>query len=149
MAFNRKHALAICLGAAAGLSVYTFIYARGFSYLGDEAKTCMNCHVMRAQFDSWNRSSHRAAAACNGCHTPKNMFAKYAVKGLNGFNHGLAFTTGRFPDPIVIKEMNAGVARGNCYRCHEGMVGRMLMLNEPSEIDCTRCHGNVGHRERT
>jgi len=149
MAFNRKHVLSILLGAAAGLSVYTFIYARGFSYFGDDATTCTNCHVMRAQFDSWNRSSHRAAAACNGCHTPKNIFGKYAVKGVNGLNHGAAFTTGWFPDPIMIKGFNAAIARGNCHRCHGDMVARLLMLNEPKDMDCTRCHGNVGHRERT
>jgi cytochrome c nitrite reductase small subunit len=148
MALNRKHLLAILLGAAAGLSAYTFIYARGFSYFSNDAKTCMNCHIMREQFDSWNRSSHRATAVCNGCHTPKNVAGKYAVKGINGFNHSLAFTTGRYPDPIQIKRFNAGIARANCYRCHEGMVDRMLMLYEPKEIDCSACHGNVGHRER-
>lgn len=149
MSFGKKHALAICLGAAAGLSLYTFMYARGFSYLGDDAKTCANCHIMRSQFDSWNRGSHRAAAACNGCHTPKNVFGKYAVKGINGFNHALAFTTGRYPDPIMIKKLNAKVARGNCYRCHETMVSRMLIISERDDIDCTRCHGNVGHPDRS
>ncbi len=148
MRFGRKHALAVLFGAAAGLSLYTFIYARGLSYFRDEAKTCMNCHVMREQFDSWSRSTHHAAAVCNGCHTPKNFAGKYAVKGINGFNHSLAFTTGRFPDPIRIKNFSAGVARDNCYRCHEGMVGRMLMLYDPDEIDCASCHGNVGHRAR-
>ena len=145
---RRKLSLSILLGAAAGLSLYTFIYARGLSYFGNDAATCMNCHIMREQFDAWNRSSHHAAAVCNGCHTPKNILGKYAVKGLNGMNHSIAFTTGRFPDPIQIKGLNASIARGNCRRCHEGMIDRMTMLYEPEDIDCASCHGNVGHAER-
>ena len=36
-------------------------------------------------------------------HTPHNsIVAKYAVKGLNGFRHSYAFTTGNFVEPILI-----------------------------------------------
>jgi len=27
---------------------YTFVYARGYSYMTDNAEACMNCHVMQA-----------------------------------------------------------------------------------------------------
>jgi hypothetical protein len=29
------------------------------------------------------------------------------------------------------------------------MVDRMVMLFHPKEIDCSACHGNVGHGERS
>jgi cytochrome c nitrite reductase small subunit len=134
-------ALAACLGALSGLSGFTFFYARGPSYLGNDPKTCMNCHVMRRQFDAWNRSSHHAAAKCNDCHTPHNLVGKYFVKGVNGFNHSKAFTLGDFPEPIRIKPFNAAVANANCTRCHQGMVERM----RPRGLDCSACHKGMGH----
>jgi cytochrome c nitrite reductase small subunit len=52
---------AIALGAAIGLAVgvggYTFVYARGGSYLTDDPAACANCHVMREQYDGWIKSS--------------------------------------------------------------------------------------------
>jgi cytochrome c nitrite reductase small subunit len=105
----------------------------------------MNCHVMRHHFDAWNRSSHKAAAACNSCHTPKNLIGKYAVKGLNGWNHGSAFTTGRFPEPFRIKPLNKKVVLDNCIRCHETMVHEMRARSGDERPDCTTCHRDVGH----
>jgi cytochrome c nitrite reductase small subunit len=144
----RNCILAATLGVACGLAAFTFLYARGPSYLFDDPRTCMNCHVMRAEFDSWNRSSHKAAATCNACHTPHNLAGKYALKALNGWNHSVAFTTGRFPDPITIKSLNRTVAADNCHRCHENMVSRMLASYSRKDVDCARCHGSVGHPER-
>jgi cytochrome c nitrite reductase small subunit len=101
------------VGVLVGLSVFTFVYAQGGSYLSDDPSACMNCHIMRDQFDAWNRSSHTAVATCNDCHTPhSSAIAKWAVKGLNGFNHSLAFTTGAFPEPIRIKGLNARAPYG-------------------------------------
>lgn len=145
---RRIRILAILSGIAVGLGLYTFIYARGLSYLGNDPATCTNCHVMREQFDSWNRSSHHAVATCNDCHTPHDPAGKYAVKALNGLNHGVAFTSGRFPDPIVIKGLNERVAADNCLRCHDGMTSGMLMLYRERDVSCVDCHGNVGHAAR-
>ena len=60
--------LGALLGAAVGIGGYTFVYARGYSYLIDDPQACMNCHVMREQFDGWLKSSHRSVATCNSCH---------------------------------------------------------------------------------
>jgi len=142
----RGLAFAALFGALFGLCGFTFYYARGLSYFGNDPKTCMNCHVMRTQFDAWNRSSHRAAASCNDCHTPHNVAGKYAVKALNGYHHGRAFTMGGFPDPIRIKPMNESVAVANCIRCHKGMTERMRPNLRPSgKIRCTSCHRGTGH----
>src|SRR5688572_32577853 len=43
----------------------------------------------REHFDAWNKSSHRAVATCNDCHTPHNLVGKYTVKAKNGFWHSL------------------------------------------------------------
>jgi cytochrome c nitrite reductase small subunit len=64
---------ALAVGLAIGISGFTFVYARGASYLTDNPQACANCHVMEEQFSSWLRSSHRNVAVCNDCHTPKGI----------------------------------------------------------------------------
>ena len=88
---------AALFGALSAVGGYTFIYAKGFSYLGHDAAACANCHVMQNHYGAWLKSSHRSVAVCNDCHTPPGVIPKYFTKALNGFNHSLAFTTGRFP----------------------------------------------------
>jgi cytochrome c nitrite reductase small subunit len=138
-------ALAAILGVLFGLGAYTFHYAQGVSYLSDESETCVNCHVMREQFDSWNRSSHRAFATCNDCHTPHDFAGKWYVKGMNGLHHSWAFTTGDFPNNILIKESNSRVAQRNCVECHQAMVANIHLTRAGHELSCVSCHGNVGH----
>jgi cytochrome c nitrite reductase small subunit len=72
--------LAGILGCTLGLGGYTFVYAKGFSYLTNDPEACANCHTMREQFDGGTRSSHRAAAVCNDCHTPPGAIRKYVTK---------------------------------------------------------------------
>jgi cytochrome c nitrite reductase small subunit len=143
-----KISFIVLLGILSGLGGFTFYYARGTSYFSDDPQSCKNCHVMREQFDSWNHSSHKNAATCNGCHTPKDLVGKYAIKGLNGWNHSLAFTTGDFPEPIQIRKLNAKIVQKNCIRCHETLTGPMNDLGAREKLDCISCHGNVGHRTR-
>lgn len=145
--FKWNIALAAMLGILFGLGVYTFGYAEGFSYFSDDPNACMNCHVMRDQFEAWNHSSHKAVAACNDCHTPHhNMVAKYTVKAINGFNHSLHFTLGTHPEPIRIRALNKIVAEENCVTCHATMVSQIHVSATGEETDCIRCHANVGHR---
>lgn len=140
---------AAMLGVLVGLSVFTLRYAEGFSYLSDNPTACMNCHVMREEFDAWNRSSHRAVATCNSCHTPhSSAIAKWAVKGLNGFKHSFAFTTGAFHEPIRITPFDASIAQANCVECHETAVSQIHSSKPGEERACTACHGNVGHDSR-
>ena len=37
---------AVMVGAFVGLGLFTFWYARGASYLTDDPRACINCHVM-------------------------------------------------------------------------------------------------------
>ncbi|MER2599631.1 MAG: cytochrome c nitrite reductase small subunit [Caldilineales bacterium] len=133
------------LGVLIGLSVFTFVYAQGTSYLSNDPNACMNCHIMRDQFEGWNRSSHKAVATCNDCHMPHTPVAKWAMKGLNGFKHSFAFTTGAFPEPIRITQLNAEVAQENCIDCHATLVSEIGDATHDSERRCVTCHANPGH----
>lgn len=134
------------IGVALGVGGYTFVYARGASYLTNDPGACVNCHVMREQYQGWLASSHRAVAVCNDCHTPHSLAAKYAVKAANGFRHALAFTTGWFHEPIRITGPNRRVTEGACRHCHADIVAAIDPApGRAGALDCIRCHRSVGH----
>lgn len=135
----------VALGAAIGLGGYTFVYARGYSYMLDDPAACGNCHVMREQLEGWEKSSHRAVATCNDCHTPHGLVGKYTTKALNGWNHSLAFTTGRFHEPIRANQRNQQIAREACLKCHAQVVEAMGAAAHGEALPCVGCHGSVGH----
>jgi cytochrome c nitrite reductase small subunit len=140
-------ALAVGLGIAAGVGAYTFIYAKGYSYLTNNPQSCANCHVMQEYYDAWVKSSHRAVAACNDCHTPHSLVPKYLTKASNGYHHSMAFTTGNFPDAIQIKPHNLEVTEHACRSCHENVVQEIEHPAGRGEISCVRCHSTVGHMQ--
>ncbi len=150
---------ALALGGFAGSGLFTFVDAKGYSYMSDDPSVCVNCHIMREQFDGWQHASHHAQATCNDCHLPHdNMAHKYFVKAANGYHHSKAFTLQNFDEPIRIKPGNAKVLEANCIRCHGDMTGEITAhgtLGVPTDptqgadlYGCVRCHGEVGHGPR-
>lgn len=138
--------VALIAGGLVGLATFTFVYAEGASYFSDDPLACINCHVMRETYEGWGHSSHKAVAACNDCHTPhSSVVAKYAVKGLNGFRHSVAFTLGGFPEPIQITSLNTDVAQANCLYCHGSITAEMNHEASEEPTDCLHCHARVGH----
>jgi cytochrome c nitrite reductase small subunit len=139
--------LAVVVGTALGIGAYTFVYARGASYLTNDPAACLNCHIMREQYDGWIAGSHRAVAVCNDCHAPHgSVMAKYAVKAENGFWHSFAFTTGRFHEPIQIRARNRAVTEGACRHCHGAIADAIAThAGGPGAVECIRCHASVGH----
>jgi cytochrome c nitrite reductase small subunit len=138
--------VSILTGVLLGVGTYTFIYAKGVSYFSDDPAACANCHIMNAQYNGWVKSSHHAVAVCNDCHTPKGFVDKYFTKGLNGFNHSAAFTTGWYRYPIQIGDRNKRIVEESCRTCHSAVVELMERYADPDEpILCSRCHDTVGH----
>lgn len=139
---------ATLFGILSAVGGYTFIYAKGYSYLTNDPAACANCHVMGNHYSAWMKSSHRAVAVCNDCHTPPGLVPKYTVKAINGFNHSLAFTTGRFPEPLRITSMNTNATEKACRKCHEDIVHAIEGPDpENNRLSCIRCHSTVGHIE--
>jgi cytochrome c nitrite reductase small subunit len=143
--------LAVLVGALAGVGVFTFHYAEGFSYLSTDPAACANCHIMQSQFDSWQKSSHHAVAKCVDCHLPHDFVGKYVAKAENGWHHSKGFTLQDFHEPIMIKPKNAAILQRNCLACHGEIAHGLVegVNGTPDEVQCVHCHSSVGHGETT
>lgn len=137
---------AASLGLALGIAGVGFNYAEGLSYLSSEPRACVNCHIMRSQYDSWQKASHHTAATCVECHLPHDFVAKYLAKARNGWNHSSAFTLQNFPEPILITPPNAEILQDNCVRCHGVLLHDAMAASGPPR--CVSCHGSAGHGEQ-
>ncbi|PLX01831.1 MAG: cytochrome c nitrite reductase small subunit [Marinilabiliales bacterium] len=151
---NWQLIVTVLIGLIIGLFLYIFYVSNAVSYLSDNPETCINCHVMNSQYDSWNHSSHRERANCNDCHVPhNNVFNKYFFKAKDGMRHATMFTLRLEPQVIQIKEAGIEVVQDNCIRCHSNLITdhRMLGLHNDynnfreEERKCWECHREVPH----
>ena len=138
-------ALSVLGGVLLGSGVYTFDYAEGTSYMSNDPAACVNCHIMREQYDGWQKTTHHAVATCNDCHTPHDLVGKYTTKMVHGYRHSKGFTFQDFHEPIRISEKDREIVEANCVRCHTELVSQ---ISGPEPAGCTRCHSDVGHGAR-
>jgi cytochrome c nitrite reductase small subunit len=138
---------ACLLGIPAGVGAFTFVYAKGFSYLSTDPKACVNCHVMNQQYDGWLKSGHRHTATCVECHLPHAGLGKWVAKAEHGFRHSAAFTLQNFKEPIQITPRDLEIVRENCVRCHEALVEAVVDApgRRHGDLACMHCHTGVGH----
>lgn len=155
--------VAALAGVSIGIALFTFHYAEGTSYLSDDPKACVNCHIMQEHYDAWQHASHHANATCNDCHVPHDTVVhKYFVKAEHGYRHSKGFTFNDFHEPIQITPGSREVVVNNCVRCHssigsdttvharahEPLYGRLPENIAPAGLvsaDCLHCHARVGH----
>lgn len=143
----------IVIGSMFGLGFYALYLSRATSYMSDDPKACINCHVMTPHYMTWNKSSHREVATCNDCHVPQDdLFSKYFFKAKDGLYHSYVFTTRTEPEVIRAKEASVEVIHQNCVRCHIDQVTDAKLQGEVadhvhSRTDrlCWECHKEVPH----
>lgn len=148
-----KVVVIILLGIFAGMGLYVFYISRAYSYLSDNPKTCVNCHIMAPQYATWNHSAHREKTNCNDCHVPHtNFFSHYYFKAKDGMRHATIFTLRREPQVIFIKDEGKHVVKENCLRCHKDLITDYKMLSFTDEFDkyrkernCWDCHRETPH----
>ena len=137
--------LACLVGVMFGVGGYTFVYAKGFSYLSSNPAACANCHIMQSQYDGWHKSGHHHVAGCADCHMPASFFAKYLTKAENGYLHSKAFTLQNFHEPIIMRDKSKTILNRACVHCHESIVHNIVLPTSDERDMCTRCHSGVGH----
>ncbi|WP_172914206.1 cytochrome c nitrite reductase small subunit [Capnocytophaga canis] len=143
----------IVIGAMFGLGFYALYLSRATSYMSDDPKACINCHVMTPHYMTWNKSSHREVASCNDCHVPQdNMFSKYYFKAKDGLWHSYVFTTRNEPEVIRAKDASVEVIHQNCVRCHIDQVTDAKLesdvanhIHSRTDRLCWECHREVPH----
>ncbi|WP_211093279.1 cytochrome c nitrite reductase small subunit [Flammeovirga agarivorans] len=141
------------MGAIVGLTVYIAYNARVTSYLSDDPETCVNCHVMTPQFESWKHSSHREVATCNDCHVPHDNFvSKYAFKAKDGLYHASMYTLHMEPQVIKMHQPGRETVQANCVRCHGDQVmdpkDESLVtsyVHNRTDRACWECHREIPH----
>lgn len=146
-------AAALSMGAFLGLGFYVVKLSNAPSYLSDDPKACINCHVMMPQYITWNKSSHREVASCNDCHVPQdNVFNQYYFKAMDGLYHSTIFTLRAEPEVIIARETSAEVIQNNCIRCHENRITDPKLTATVENHDfhrtdrtCWECHREVPH----
>jgi cytochrome c nitrite reductase small subunit len=148
-----KNVAIVVAAAFVGLGFYTFHISGASSYLSDDPKACVNCHIMTPQYVTWNHSSHREVATCNGCHVPHdNIFNQYFFKAKDGLYHSAIFTLRAEPQVIHALKASQDVIQGNCVRCHQDQVVDAKMAGfvdnlhtKRTDRTCWECHREVPH----
>lgn len=148
-----RPAVMTLLGAIVGLGIYIAKVANVASYLTDDPKACINCHLMTPQYITWNHSSHREVASCNDCHVPHdNVFEQYAFKAKDGLYHATIYTLRAEPEAIVMHEAGQRTVQNNCIRCHISQVTDTKMQSwtamhtaDRLERTCWECHRETPH----
>lgn len=143
----------ILLGVFVGVIAYTFRISNAASYLSEDPKACINCHVMLPQYATWQRSSHARVAHCSDCHVPHdNVARKYFFKMKDGSRHATMFTFRLEPQVIQIKEEGSAVVQENCLRCHQEILQDVSIhqttyetVRENEQKYCWDCHREVPH----
>lgn len=139
---NWRVPVIVTLGIFCGTGLLVFRLSNAVSYLSDEPRTCVNCHVMASQFSTWQHSSHTRVATCTDCHVPHdNVFRKYAFKAADGIRHAYVFTFRLEPQVIQIKDAGKAAVQENCIRCHNALVDRVSIR----KISAEGAHRDEGH----
>jgi cytochrome c nitrite reductase small subunit len=143
----------ILTGMLIGLGILTLYVGNATSYLSDDPRACMNCHVMAPQYATWERSSHARVTVCNDCHVPQdNLFNKFLFKAMDGTRHSYMFTFRLEPQVIRIHAAGTAVVQENCIRCHshlnqnvqERLVTLDLRIHGGGKL-CWECHRETPH----
>ncbi|GHV03672.1 cytochrome c nitrite reductase small subunit [Campylobacterota bacterium] len=155
---QRKLLVVSALGAfivAIGVFCYTLSVSKAFSYLSDDPKACINCHVMNTQYATWEHGAHGKTAACVSCHLPDKGIEKYIAKARDGFNHAYAFTFNTYDQAITISEDGASRVQANCVACHAEPAKTVLAnasrnhtngFSNSQEVGyCWSCHRETPH----
>ncbi len=150
---NWRLPVVIILGVFVGLFMYSFYLSKAHSYLSDDSKTCVNCHIMAPQYATWSHSAHREVTNCNDCHVPHNtILNKYYFKAKDGLRHATIFTLRKEPQVIYIHNQGKVVVQNNCIRCHKEIITDLKMLTITFEYHqyrmerkCWECHRETPH----
>lgn len=141
------------VGIILGLMAYILYVSEAHSYLSDDPKACVNCHIMAPEYATWFHSSHGRNTVCNDCHVPHdNFFRKYYFKASDGLRHATMYSWRLEPQVIRIRKPGQTVVQENCVRCHSDLNSVVNTGNVTAKMAhagegklCWDCHTEVPH----
>ncbi|WP_419168493.1 cytochrome c nitrite reductase small subunit [Halobacteriovorax sp.] len=141
------------VGAIIGLGTYTVKESNALSYMSDDPKACLNCHVMNTAYNSWKKDAHSRFTNCNSCHVPhENLLKTYGFKAMDGLKHSYVFTTRTEPQALRLSKGGQAVVQRNCIGCHGdylmGHAGINLSVvdgQKNGDQKCWDCHQTTPH----
>jgi cytochrome c nitrite reductase small subunit len=142
-----RYATFASIGLFLGMGAYVARISEATSYLSDDPRACINCHIMVPQYTTWKNSSHARVANCNDCHVPHDsVVRKYMFKARDGMRHSFLFTLRRERQVIQAIPESREVIQQNCIRCHARVLEDVVTpAHVPYDRDCTDCHREVPH----
>jgi len=145
-------------GVALGLGAYNVHVSRTLSYLSNDSAPCVNCHIMSAAYQSWDRSSHSKWTNCKDCHVPHDSkLSGLWFEAKDGLHHAAVFIEGGEPPAPRPVPASAKVIQENCVRCHTQLTTAVVRAGKatPNDIQhgreqaCWDCHRHVPHTKNS
>jgi cytochrome c nitrite reductase small subunit len=132
------------------IALGAFVFITGApAYMGTDAATCNNCHVMDSQYENWYHGGHSNVTECVDCHLPHdNIIHYYIAKAETGMHDVYVFSTGTTPELIRAKANTKTIIQSNCIRCHKSTVDDIMQGPQPFDRHCWDCHRSVSHGQR-
>ncbi len=132
------------IGVTLIIIVFISLAAFGFLDKTSQPSFCGKCHVMQDQYTTWIKGGLHNNIKCIDCHIPNDTKVNFYIwKGIDGTKDLLIFHMGIVPEMIKISSHGKRVIQSNCIRCHEGMVSKMLNIEDRN---CWDCHKRVSHK---
>ena len=141
-------------GVALGFFFLNIGASRLWTYLGNDAATCNNCHIMSAAYKSWERDAHSKWTTCKDCHTPQNSkLAELLFDAQDGIHHASVLLRNKQPDAPRPLMPATKVIQQNCVRCHTQLTTEFVKAGKATSEDiehgnqrvCWDCHRHVPH----
>lgn len=117
------------------------------SYYISTPSFCANCHVVKKEYKSWTKSSHREVG-CLACHQEPGV-SGYLVQKASYLREALLFATNNYTEPT-----KSQVSNRTCNRCH-WEVGRGTVVRYGIRVrhqdflekgyKCAGCHNTIAH----
>lgn len=153
---NHLGSVFLITGALAAIGSLVTMSLTGAALHFNKPETCVYCHEMRPEFDTWQTSKHKRVK-CLACHMPVGGAGTFIGEELKALREVLAHFTGDYPKVInkdgkVAKKMKSDV----CERCHDmsapsslgGSTGIKIdhQAHRRLNIKCQDCHNRVTHQ---
>jgi cytochrome c nitrite reductase small subunit len=139
---KRKKVL-ITVGLVIGLASFLFLTADTAISYTDNARFCLNCHVMNDAYESLQLSNHKQFK-CTDCHAPHSYLPKVVFKTKSGLRDLYAVTLGEVPQIIRVTGESKAIISANCTACHKSTVEHTGMGRGRL---CTDCHRDLVHKK--